>query len=463
MKKLYNTKKKKIVLVSIIGIVLLLLGSLFYIKSKIDKTNSDNYKTSLRAETPDATDPVGVLLIGTDSGGNRSAEEGARSDTLIYATVNPKTKETHLYSISRDIYTWVDENNYQKINASYSIGQEKQAAKAVEKLLDAPVDYYLSVNMTALSQIVDELDGIDVNNKLGDTISISDTEPDYKAEIKPGKQHINGEQALVYSRMRYQDPEGDVGRQKRQQEVIQAIIKKLKQPSTLLKIEPLLDIVGDNVKTNVKSENMITLYKSYLNAISNMKSTNIIGHGEMIQGSYYMIVGKNNMLEIQQKIKKELDLEVNNKLSWIDDENMLYIDDKDLELDPSTHYDFVDFKIPTATKDIIEEKEIPFEYNEPVKNVQEVIMGENYYNNTEVQQTTPQEVNDNNYYVYTPPVTPTAPQENNDNSTYTVPSSSQTQQQTPTQSSTDIQSTTPQSSNSQVTTPNSSGGESIEP
>lgn len=337
-------KKLKIIL-GVIGTLIIILGSLaFYFQSKLNKvsTPKTKYKTTLRKTVPKATDPIGVLLIGTDDSASRG-DEGGRSDTLIYATVNPKTNKTHLYSISRDIYSWVDDNNYQKINAAYSIGKEQQCARAVEKLLDSPVDYYVSVNMDALVQIVDSLGGIDVENKFDFPISITDTEPEYQETIDVGKQHINGRQALVYARMRHQDPEGDVGRQKRQQEVIRQITKKLKSPKTLMKADELLNIVSNNIKTNAPRDKIVNLFKSYVKALSDIQSTNIVGRGEMIEEGYYMIVGKYYMLETQNNIKKELGLRTKTKLSWIDDEDMLYVDDTVLPLDTGTHYDFNGF------------------------------------------------------------------------------------------------------------------------
>ena len=341
-------KKKKIiifiiVLFSIFGIATMLWASYFFDKATDKITTSQKFTTTLRKETPEATDPIGVLLIGTDDGGNRGSVEDARSDTLIYATINPVTKRTHLYSISRDIYTWVDYENYQKINSAYSIGKEAQASKAVEKLLDAPVDYYISVNMSALSDVVDAIGGIDIDNKLGFPISISDTEPSYKAVVETGKQHINGEQALVYSRMRYQDPEGDVGRQKRQQEVIKNILDKITSPSTLLKLNELIKIVGNNVKTNAPKNKLIELFSSYQKSLKEIENTSIVGRGEMIQGIYYMILGENNLLEIQNKIKQELNLPVKEVLLLSEDKNILFVNDDLLDLDPGTHYDFSEF------------------------------------------------------------------------------------------------------------------------
>ena len=88
------------------------------------------------------------------------------------------------------------------------------------------IDRYVLINMKGLVQLVDAVGGITVNNTFDFPISIEENEPEYTAKIEPGVQKINGDQALVYARMRYQDPEGDYGRQKRQREVIKKLLRR---------------------------------------------------------------------------------------------------------------------------------------------------------------------------------------------------------------------------------------------
>lgn len=94
-------------------------------------------------------------------------------------------------------------------------------------MMNIHIDRYVMVNMRGLQKLVDAVGGITVNNILGFPISISDQEEFNTISIGVGEQHIGGEEALVYARMRYQDPEGDYGRQKRQREVIQKVMEKL--------------------------------------------------------------------------------------------------------------------------------------------------------------------------------------------------------------------------------------------
>jgi len=98
--------------------------------------------------------------------------------------------------------------------------------------------------MQGLVQLVDAVGGIEVNNTFDFPISIEDNEPEYTAKVEPGKQTINGDQALVYARMRYQDPEGDYGRQKRQREVIKKVVEKVLSLNSVSHYQAILKAVS---------------------------------------------------------------------------------------------------------------------------------------------------------------------------------------------------------------------------
>ena len=167
--------------------------------------------------------PMTILLMGVDTGsGSREDLWQGNSDTMILVTVNPKMRETTMMSLERDILTNITEDGetYQaKLNAAYSKGGAKLAIKTIQDLMNLHIDRYVMINMQGLVQLVDKVGGITVTNPFDFDISIEENEPEYTAKIPPGRQEINGDQALVYARMRYQDPEGDYGRQKRQREL----------------------------------------------------------------------------------------------------------------------------------------------------------------------------------------------------------------------------------------------------
>ena len=180
----------------------------------------------------EATEPLTILLMGVDTGNvERTDPWAGNSDSMILLTVNPKTKKTTMMSLERDILTKIETGNGQvqeaKLNAAYANGGAELAISTIQKMMNIHIDRYVMVNMQGLQQLVDAVGGITVNNTLGFPISIADQEEFNKISIGVGEQTLNGEEALVYSRMRYQDPEGDYGRQKRQREVIQKIVEKV--------------------------------------------------------------------------------------------------------------------------------------------------------------------------------------------------------------------------------------------
>ncbi|MER0122953.1 LCP family protein [Streptococcus sp. ZJ93] len=264
----------------------------------------------------EATKPLTVLLMGVDMdqasrGGNW---EDGRSDSMILMTVNPKTHKTTMVSLTRDIMVEIanadgtSSGTFEKLNHSYSYGQAPMTVATVEKMLDIPIDRYVEINMDGLIELVDAVGGIMVNNTLGFPISISEHEPDYTAVVEPGVQLVNGNQALVYSRMRYDDPEGDVGRQKRQREVIQAIVKKLLQLDGITQYKPILDAVSNNMRTNVSiTPRTLPGLLGYKDSLNTIETHQLDGGGEMIDGLSYQIPTSEEVLEIQNIIKKSID------------------------------------------------------------------------------------------------------------------------------------------------------------
>lgn len=175
----------------------------------------------------------------------RDGDKG-RADTLIYMTVNPKTNTTDMVSIPRDTYTKIiGKGTMDKINHSYAFGGTQMTVDTVENFLDVPVDYFVKVNMESFRDVVDTLGGITVNS----TFAFSyDGYSFGKGEIT-----LNGKEALAYTRMRKEDPRGDFGRQDRQRQVIQGIINKGANISSITKFGDMFKVVEDNVKTNLTS------------------------------------------------------------------------------------------------------------------------------------------------------------------------------------------------------------------
>ncbi|MFI3087399.1 LCP family protein [Streptococcus sp. 2022WUSS037] len=315
---------KKIFLMSLAIVGLTLGAGLIYGASLLNFSTGAISKTYKQLDgeneiTPiDATEPLTILLMGVDMDqATRGGDwEGGRSDSMILVTVNPKTKETNMMSLTRDIMVEIAEANgessgtVEKLNHSYSYGQAPMAIATIEKMMDINIDHYIEINMDGLVELVDAVGGIEINNTLGFPISISEHEPAYTSIVQPGQQLVNGDQALVYARMRYDDPEGDIGRQRRQREVITAIIKKLLQLDGLTQYKKILTAISNNMRTNIEiSPATIPSLLGYKDSVSKLNSYQLRGVDQMVDAIYYQLPTSEHLLEMQNILKKSIGLE----------------------------------------------------------------------------------------------------------------------------------------------------------
>ncbi|MFZ3590400.1 LCP family protein [Bacillus sp. DJP31] len=233
----------------------------------------------------DRKDPLSILLVGVDK---RKGDSG-RTDSMIVATINPDTNTTKLLSIPRDMKTNLisnsdpNKNRTNKINAAYAYGGIEMTIDTVENFLNVPVDYYVEVNMEGFKDIVDAVGGIDVNNK-------------YEFELDgttllEGPQHLDGEEALQYARMRNEDPLGDFGRQERQKEVISKVVSKGAGFSSLTNYHGILEALQENVLTDLTFNDMIGIQAEYKNAVKSIQKLKVEGEGKSIpkDGWYFFV------------------------------------------------------------------------------------------------------------------------------------------------------------------------------
>lgn len=241
--------------------------------------------------------------MGTDVGALHRGNAGGNTDSIELFTINPKTQRITMTSIPRDTLVRVntdDGADYVKINAAYSIGGPKQTVKQVSELLDVPIDYYAVINMGVLKKVVNSLGGVEVDNPFAFT---------YEGHhFKKGKQHLNGNEALKYSRMRYQDPNNDYGRQKRQQQILSNVIKKFKKSGSISSANKIMDAVGDGIKTNIPIDDIATLYGNYHSAMNSVTTYHFQGQDAMIDGAAFQIASPKEINRVSKLVRKELSL-----------------------------------------------------------------------------------------------------------------------------------------------------------
>jgi LCP family protein required for cell wall assembly len=317
---------KKMILI-ILANVLLTAGAVFGYAYTVLNTTEKTLETTYDnlGQEDDGVDeikqtkPLTILLMGIDTGGaGRENPWEGRSDTMILATVNPVTNQTTMASLERDMYANLvntEGNNAgnDKLNSAYAYYGPLATINTIQQLTDIHIDNYLMINMEGVEDLVNAVGGIDVNNTTVGfngkpiTISIEETEPAYTATIEPGVQHVNGEQALVYARMRHQDPEGDIGRQQRQREVITALVKKMLTMDNMSKYIDILDAVKDKIKTNLQiNAQTISSLLGYRDAFNTMNSVKFEGLGDMINGASVQVMPEQNLLAVDNYMKLSL-------------------------------------------------------------------------------------------------------------------------------------------------------------
>ena len=259
------------------------------------------------------SDPISILLLGVDTGELGRTEQG-RSDSMVVATINPNTQQTTLLSIPRDTYSKIvgygdGVEYFDKINHAYAYGEIKMAIDSVQELLEIPIDYYVTINMAGLEKIVDAVGGIDVDSPFGFTFTDYTEEGEFSYSFTEGPNHLDGAHALAFARMRYEDPEGDVGRQSRQRIVIEAILKKLLSSNLLVTYRDVLTTVSGNVETNFQMEDYESLLKNdYLEATKNIQQEELTGTDELMDDIYYHFVEDKEFSRVESLLRKELEI-----------------------------------------------------------------------------------------------------------------------------------------------------------
>lgn len=294
-------------------IAIAFIGSFFgYLMFQSYQAASDTYddigrdKSKMREEAVTILkDPVSILIMGIED--YSSGGHNGRSDTLMVATFNPDDGKMQLLSIPRDTLVDIADRDVKtKINASYAYGGKENTIETVENFLDIPIDYYVTVNFDAFKNIVDVLGGITVDVPF-DFTQNSDDRVAEKLEFTEGPMELDGREALAYARMRLQDPMGDLGRNERQKQVVEAVIDELASAKTLLKVDELSKEVGKNIETNLKVTDGLAFYRKYSDFnSSNIDTLKLEGTPEYIDGISYFVPDEEELVNLQDQLKSHL-------------------------------------------------------------------------------------------------------------------------------------------------------------
>lgn len=319
--RIKNKNKKRSKTSLIIKVSLLLVASLLicasaygvYITKQAEHAANSAHEelegrdvSTLREEKVEPVhDNVSILFVGVDDSENRGqGSDKSRSDALILATLNNKTKTIKMLSIPRDSYVFIPKVGYEdKITHAHAYGGTLATIDTVEKLLNVPIDYYVRMNFNAFIDVVDALGGIEaeVPYKLHE----KDEFDRNSINLQPGLQHLNGSQALALARTRKQD--SDIERGKRQQEILTAIINKVSSVSSITKYDDVIRALGDNMKTNMTFTEMKSFLSYLTQGMPRIDTLTLDGVDDMSTGVYYYQLNQQSVDEVSEILNNHLD------------------------------------------------------------------------------------------------------------------------------------------------------------
>ncbi|KGP74365.1 LCP family protein [Pontibacillus yanchengensis] len=243
---------------------------------KNEETKEDFENRDVEIEKPE-DEKINILLVGSDQRGN----ESARTDTIMIGQYNTDKGTAKLVSIMRDTYVQIPGRGYNKINASYAIGDVALLSETIEKNFGVPIDHYAVVNFEGFKDIIDTVapNGIEID--VEKRMQYSDNAGDVNINLYPGEQKLNGSQLLDYARFR-NDIESDFGRVRRQQQVMSRLKDEMVSFSSITKLPKTAGLLSSYVATDMNNAQLLNYGRMFLmNPAENIQKQRI-----PVDGSY---------------------------------------------------------------------------------------------------------------------------------------------------------------------------------
>ncbi len=273
---------------------------------------SDTSDEELSSSGKSITEPFTMLLMGIDSTDEVLEKNAiANGDTLILITFNPKTLNATMISIPRDSYVpiacWSDKAE-NKITHAAGYGTDCMM-QTIENYFGINIDYYAKINFKGLVKLVDAVGGVEVNVDASQTLCTDDSSRGSQVCIEPGLQTLNGEQALVYARNRKQLVNGDFGRGLHQQEIVMALIDKMKNITKVSSFMDILDTISNSLDTNLTTKQILSFYnvgKDIIKRSASKEASNLINIQQLyLQGQGQMIYDERMRMVLYNYVPNE--------------------------------------------------------------------------------------------------------------------------------------------------------------
>lgn len=219
-----------------------------------------------------------IMVLGIDD-----TKGMKRSDTIIIAHIEPRTRRIGVISIPRDTRVDVPGVGFTKINHAYAFGQEDLTKRTVEAFLGIPIDHIVKVYVKGVEDLIDKLGGVKVN--VEKKMYYIDRNGGLYVDLQPGPQVLNGKQAIGYLRFRH-DAEGDIGRVRRQQDFLTVIASQVMNTGKFWDIPRVINELSSNIITDLTSREIVSLALHGSKSLKEKKveSATIPGGSAMIGG-----------------------------------------------------------------------------------------------------------------------------------------------------------------------------------
>lgn len=298
-----------LVVVPIIFAIILLKSSQGAFESSFNDSDSSRKSNIRDSKVNPSKDPISILFLGIDDNSGREKNgqtaEKSRTDAMILSTFNADKEQIRMLSIPRDTISYIPKvGYYDKITHAHAYGGPTASMDSVEATLDLPVDYYVRINMEAFVDAVDELGGIKYDVPYN--INEPNTNDTGKIKVKKGYQNLNGDEALAVARTRHQD--SDLKRGQRQMDLIKKLFAKAQKADSFNKLDDVVEIVGKNAKHNLSYDEIKVLATSYLKNDIKIKSSQLEGDDDYLNGIYYYNPDIKNILSTTNMLRSDLDL-----------------------------------------------------------------------------------------------------------------------------------------------------------
>ena len=306
----------KYILILVVVFILSGMVGAFFANALVD--NKPDYNEDDKKGMLVAKDKSTVMIMGVDE----RADDVGRSDTLMIATLDPDKNQAALLSVPRDTRVKIKGHGFDKINAAYAYGGRKLTQETIESLLNTHIDHYIKINVHGFTKIIDALGGIDIDvEKRMYYEDPWDDDGGLYIDLQPGMQHMDGKTAITY--VRYRDEEGDIGRIKRQQNFMKAVMDKLVSPTIIPKLPAIVSAVSDSVETDMSVSEILSFLGTLQDAKDNgLKSEMLPGKPVYIEGISYWVP---DISKTRQILANTLGIKINQSITTsIHEDNIEY-------------------------------------------------------------------------------------------------------------------------------------------